>query len=118
MARVLIVEDDPDIAVLLRLLLEGEGYRVDWCACGRPALAHVQATVPQVILVDVQLPDVDGIELARQWLVDPRLDRTAIIVMSAAIEPKGAVEALGLSFIAKPFDLSSVVQTIRRAVAE
>ncbi|HVL32643.1 MAG TPA: response regulator, partial [Actinomycetota bacterium] len=63
--RILVVEDDPAISLPLRKTLEREGYQVCVCDEGRPALDFVQSWVPDVVLLDVQLPDMNGHDIAR-----------------------------------------------------
>src|SRR3954464_3848597 len=62
---VLTVEDDATIGHHLHLGLEGHGYSATWCRTGTAALIHVRETRPAIVLLDLGLPDLDGVELAR-----------------------------------------------------
>ncbi len=110
---VLVVDDDPDIQLLLRLELEAEGYIVDTAGDGVEALEAIDATPPEVVLLDVMMPRLDGWGVLEQ-LVEPK---PAVIVISGlatdrASHYRHAVELGALGFVSKPFDSGKLLELI------
>ena len=114
---VLVVEDDADISENVRLLREGEGYRVSVAANGRAALdvlTHAE-TLPSVVLLDLMMPVMNGFEFRAAQLADPRLAAVPVVLMTADnhVAEKtasiGAADALG-----KPFDIDELLRVVRR----
>jgi two-component system, OmpR family, response regulator len=103
--RVLVVDDDPEICNLLAEYLSTHGYEVALADCGEAMRAEVERAVPAVVLLDIGLPDEDGLTLAR--FLRERYD-CGIIMVSAADEVVDRVVGLEVGaddYIAKPFDL-------------
>lgn len=121
---VLIVDDNPANLKLARVLLAGEGYEVRTAADAEEALAVLARFRPRLILMDLQLPDMDGLELTRRLKADPA-GREIIIVALTASAMKGdrekALSAGCDGYVAKPIDtrtLPAVVATYLRAASE
>ncbi|HKY20949.1 MAG TPA: sigma-54 dependent transcriptional regulator [Vicinamibacterales bacterium] len=114
--RILIVEDHADSAEFLRLLLEPEGYLVQVAASGLEARAYVTASKPDIVLMDLMLPDVEGLDLLRELrTLNPD---TCIIVVSGHGSIAVAVEAMengALSFIEKPLNPSVLMAQLHKA---
>ena len=113
MSRVLIVDDEPDILLLLRIDLEAEGYDTCLAADGDTALRRIIEERPDVVLLDVMMPIVDG------WGVLRRLHEmgnpTRVVVLSAKAADHDAVKALelgALEYITKPFDPIALLLTV------
>ena len=112
---ILIVDDNPVNLKLIRVLLSGEGYDVRTAVDAEEALAALETFRPRLILMDVQLPGMDGLELTRRLKADP--DRANVVIVAlTAYAMKGdeqkALEAGCDGYIAKPVDtrrLPSVV---------
>jgi two-component system KDP operon response regulator KdpE len=114
---VLVVEDDGPIRRLLRTSLGAQGYRVLEAPNGKAGLALQTADPADVILLDLGLPDMEGVELIRRWRAAG--DRTPIIVLSSRGDERGKVEALELGaddYVTKPFGMSELVARIRTAL--
>ena len=116
MKTVLVVDDDPDIQLLLRLELSAEGYDVVTADDGLQALELVPTTSPDVILLDVMMPGLDG------WGVLERLDEPmpAVIVVSGLATDhdrhyRHAVELGALGFVSKPFDSAKLLELVETA---
>jgi DNA-binding response OmpR family regulator len=113
MTRILIVDDEPQIRVVLRAYLEREGYAVDEAATGAEAVGLVASEHPDLVLLDIGLPDVDGLEVLRQI----RLTSQVYVVMVTARADE--VDLLvGLSvgaddYVTKPFSPREVVARVR-----
>jgi len=114
--RILIVDDDDSLRESLQLLLAAESYDVVSAANGDSALRIVEETSIDVILCDLRMPGLDGIELIPQFSL--RLPGTPIVLMSAYGTADLAIEAMkrgAYDYIAKPFQPSEVLLTLRKA---
>ena len=109
---VLIVEDDPTIAALLAEVLEEEGYRVR-AASDVSALPIAVREHPSVILLDLNLPGVDGVEIGQRLRDDPRTRGIPIVLMSASehLRKRGAQVPVDKT-LAKPFELDTLLQYV------
>jgi two-component system chemotaxis response regulator CheY len=109
--HVLIVEDDPDILSSLAEVIREEGFEVETAANGYQALSRVEARMPDLILLDLMMPLMDGwrfLELARQRF--PSLS-TPVVLLSAVHALTEEARRLGVTaFLPKPFDLADVAQ--------
>ncbi len=117
MARVLVVDDETDVAEALRLYLELKGYEAHAVFSGASAIEAVQAEPPNVILLDILMPGMNGLEALRRIReIDPQI---RVIVVTAVAEEDLArhVLALGASdFITKPVDLRRLEASIQSAL--
>jgi two-component system, cell cycle response regulator DivK len=117
---VLIVDDNPANLKLARVLLEGEGYEVRTAADGQEALAAVSSFRPRLILMDLQLPGLDGLEVTRRLKSDPRT-REILVVALTAYAMKGdeekALQAGCDGYVPKPIDTRSLPAVIARILA-
>jgi len=114
-ARVLAVDDDPAILRVVRRALESAGYDVEALDSGAPLVDRAAAFHPDVILLDLVLPDADGIELASKL----RTGRASIIVLSALGDDRKKVEALDAGaddYLTKPFSVDELLARIRVAL--
>ncbi|WNB77001.1 response regulator transcription factor [Methylomonas koyamae] len=112
--HLLLVEDDPDIAGLLAANLREEGYGVDWAADGEAALAAIAGNRYDLLLLDVMLPGVDGLEICRRVRAGPVY--TPIIIVSSKSSDLHRVVGLEMGaddYISKPFALAEVVARVR-----
>ena len=113
-SRVLVVDDDPDILDALSEILEVEGYQVDRARNGREALQRLEQAAPDLVLLDLMMPVMDGWEFARSLGADAR---PPIIVLSADRNVSSKAREIGaLGWLAKPFELSELLAAVRRAV--
>lgn len=113
MTFVLAVDDDPAILRTLSINLRARGYDVETAADGRSALQIVDERMPDVILLDLGLPDIDGISVLTRLRT---FTQVPVIVVSARSEPDDKVEALDLGaddFITKPFSIEELLARIR-----
>jgi phosphate regulon transcriptional regulator PhoB len=116
MSKILIVEDDPDIRELLRFNLEKAGYTLFLAEDGEKALTLARKHSPDIILLDLMLPGVDGLEVCRTLKKDPELQRLPVIMVTAKGEEMDRVVGLELGaddYVVKPFSLREVVLRIR-----
>jgi DNA-binding response OmpR family regulator len=113
-ARVLVVDDEPIVLDVLGRYLSREGYGVDTAADGEAALAMFDGAHPDLVLLDLMLPKIDGVEVFRR--VRARGDGTAVIMLTARGEEMDRVSGLELGaddYITKPFSPREVVARVR-----
>ena len=117
MATVLVVDDEGEIRASLRGVLSDEGLRVLEAEDGRQALDLVRSERPELVLLDVWMPEVDGIELLRSLQDEP--DRPQVIMISGHGNIETAVQATKLGafdFIEKPFSIDALLRVVNRAL--
>lgn len=81
--RVLVVEDEDNIAIALDYLITREGYAYDRLANGGDAMTYIRRTHPDLVLLDVMLPEVSGYEICQEMRLDPTLSDVKILIMTA-----------------------------------
>lgn len=117
---VLVVEDEDNIAAALEFLLTREGYAHDRVALGSEALPRIRATQPDLVLLDVMLPEVSGYDICAGIRGDPALAAVKVLMMTArgsAQERKRGIELGADGFISKPFELKDLRAEVRRLLA-
>jgi DNA-binding response OmpR family regulator len=115
--RVLVVEDEDNIAIALDYLITREGYAYDRLANGGEAMAYIRRTHPDLVLLDVMLPEVSGYEICQEMRLDPTLSDVKILIMTArgsAIERRKGLALGADGFISKPFELKDLRDQVRR----
>ena len=117
----LVVDDEEDIRELVRYNLSKSGFNVVTAATGEEALQIAQQTKPMLVVLDIMLPGIDGLEVCRRLKGDKNLSQTPIVMISALGEEKDVVAGLELGaddYVAKPFSpgvlLARVKSVIRR----
>ena len=116
--RILVVDDEADIRGLLKEILSEEGYDVDIAADGGQARAARARQSPDLVLLDIWMPDVDGITLLREWSASAA-DGCPVVMMSGHGTVETAVEATRLGafdFVEKPLSLAKLLRTVERAL--
>jgi two-component system KDP operon response regulator KdpE len=116
--RILIVDDEPQIRTLLKATLGRAGYTVIEAASAREALSSKSIDKPDLVLLDLGLPDRDGLELVEQLRGDPR---SALIVVSARDQTEQKVAALDLGaddYVTKPFDTEELLARVRASLRQ
>jgi len=118
---ILLVEDDPTFASYLNKRLSLAGYRVEWAPDGLRALAHLRRERPDLMLMDLAIPAIDGLSLLQTLRDEDLLGDTPVIVLTGRYSASDVEQATALGvadYIAKPFDeaafLASVAANIRR----
>ena len=115
-SRVLVVEDDPDIAELVARYLEKAGYTTARVSSGRDALDAVRAKAPDLIVLDVMLPHVDGLEVCRLLRANDHTASIPIIMLTARAEESERIVGLEMGaddYLAKPFSPNELVARVR-----
>lgn len=115
-ARLVLVEDDPDLAETLSLALEREGYRVARFADGRAGLEGILESPPDLVILDLNLPDIDGLSVCRELRDTDSVRDLPIIMLTARVGESDRVLGLDLGaddYITKPFSLRELKSRIR-----
>jgi twitching motility two-component system response regulator PilH len=118
--RVLVVDDDRDLCDLLSDFLSEEGYDVTRAYAGQDAIDSARASTPDVVLLDLLLPDVSGIAVGRALRDAPSTRDVPIVVISGdrGALARGTLELRADSFLEKPFSLAAVQAALRGALGE
>ncbi|OPY56155.1 MAG: KDP operon transcriptional regulatory protein KdpE [Pelotomaculum sp. PtaU1.Bin035] len=115
-ARILIIDDEKQIRRLLKVTLDGHGYEVEEAASGQDGLDQAAARKPDLIVLDLGLPDMDGLEVIkrlREW------SRTPVIILSVREQEKDKIAALDAGaddYVTKPFSMGELLARIRAAL--
>ena len=121
---ILVVDDEPDIRELVRFNLAQEGFEVQTAASGREGLERVRHDSPDLLILDLMLPDVAGTEVCRQIRRDPELSELPIIMLTAKSEEVDRIVGLELGaddYVTKPFsprELALRVRSVLRRLKE
>ncbi|MCX5644721.1 MAG: response regulator transcription factor [Phycisphaerae bacterium] len=115
--KVLVVDDEADIRELVRLNLTREGYEVLDCESGEQALSLSRAKGPDLVVLDLMLPGIDGLEVCRRLKADPKTAQVPIVILTAKGEETDVVTGLEVGaddYVAKPFSGKVLVARVRR----
>ena len=116
--QILVVDDEPDIRQLVQEILQDEGYSVQVAADGESARIAFAQLKPDLVLLDIWMPDVDGITLLKEWSASGDLE-SQVVIMSGHGTLETAVEATRLGafdFIQKPLSLAKLLATVKKAL--
>ena len=117
-AQILVVDDEPDIRQLVQEILEDEGYSVQVAKDGESARLAYAHQKPDLVLLDIWMPDIDGISLLKEWSTSGALE-SQVVIMSGHGTLETAVEATRLGafdFVQKPLSLAKLLATVRKAL--
>jgi CheY-like chemotaxis protein len=115
--QVLIADDEPHVLELVRITLEDERVQVTEAQDGETALALAHALRPDVILLDVEMPGLDGLEVCRRLRMDPAFTDTAIVMLTAAAQRQDVERGLAAGadeYLTKPFSPIRLLSLLER----
>lgn len=118
--RVLIAEDEANIVESLSFILGREGYEVSTVADGEAALARLRVDLPDLMILDVMMPRLNGFEVLKAVKGDPRLQRLPVIVLTAKtqVQDRELAGAIGAdAYMTKPYSNRDIVEQVRRLTA-
>ncbi len=117
---ILVVDDDPDILEALSEILEAEGFEIRRARNGKEALERLEPDPPQLILLDLMMPVMDGWEFAQRMKQKPAaISSIPLIVLSADRNVGNKATDIGaVGYLAKPFELNDLLEMVRRALKE
>jgi DNA-binding response OmpR family regulator len=119
--KILVVDDEADILHFLELVLAERGYEVVAAASGQQALAEARTHMPDLVLLDIMMPQMDGWEVLRLLRVDPRTARIPVAMVSARTDAKDRVQGLqegAVDYICKPFSLDELLAKVEGIFAQ
>jgi two-component system, OmpR family, alkaline phosphatase synthesis response regulator PhoP len=117
--RVVIVEDEPHIVLSLEFLLERAGYETATATDGAQGLALVRRLRPDVVLLDVMMPELNGYDVCRAIKADPALAGIPVIMLSAKgqeVEVLRGLELGAAAYVTKPFGNTEILDAVRRVL--
>jgi DNA-binding response OmpR family regulator len=115
--RIVLAEDEPQIAKLVEFKLKKEGYQVTWKENGEEALKAIKEEKPDLILLDVMMPVMDGYEVLRQVKEDEGLKDIPVIMLTARAQERDVVKGIGSGaedYITKPFHPAELLVRVKR----
>jgi DNA-binding response OmpR family regulator len=118
--RVLIVDDEPNIVLSLEFLMQREGYQVATAADGEAALEALAAQAPDLVILDVMLPKMNGFDVCRHIRADPRWKGVRILMLTARGRETEVAKGLGLGadlYVTKPFSTKELVAQVKGLLA-
>jgi two-component system phosphate regulon response regulator PhoB len=115
-AKILLIEDDPAIAEIVAYNLRQADYDVQICHDGRLGLEQARRELPDLIVLDVMLPSLDGLEVCRQLRADPRTKHVLVLILSAKSEESDQVVGFAVNaddYVTKPFSVKVLMERVR-----
>ncbi len=120
--RILSIEDDPHMSGLLQLIFERQGYRVVSVKSGEFGLEMLKSLQPDVLLLDLMLPDIDGWDIYRQMKADEELSQIPVVIVSARNREQDAEQGYTVvgndRFVQKPFEVSALIDTVKEVLGQ
>jgi DNA-binding response OmpR family regulator len=119
--KILVVDDEDDILHFLDLVLSEKGYRVATATSGHEALTRAQLDPPDLVLLDIMMPQMDGWEVLKLLRVDEATAQVPVAMLSARTEARDRVQGLqegAVDYICKPFSLSELLGKIEAIFAQ
>jgi DNA-binding response OmpR family regulator len=112
--KVLIVEDEPDLATILKYIMEGEGWSADVEYNGESALSYIENSRPDIVILDIMLPKINGFEVCNQIR---RFTTIPVLILSARIQPEDIIKGLEIGaddYMTKPFNHRELVLRVKK----
>ncbi len=120
--RVVVVEDDPEMINLVKLILKKEGFEVVGAMGGRDGLEVIEKNNPDLVLLDLMMPDIDGWEVYQAMKASDRLKTIPVIIITAKAQSIDKVLGLHIAkvddYITKPFSPGELVASVRRVLSD
>jgi len=116
---VLIIEDEPDAADLFAEMMRVSGFRVLKTTRSAPALGMMAAEKPDVVILDIMMPETSGLDLLREMRITPELENIPVVVVSAMSMPvdiKSGMEAGAFTYLAKPVGFLELKEAVEQAM--
>lgn len=119
--KIILAEDEPQIARLIEFKLKKEGYEVTWKENGEEALKAIRADKPDLILLDVMMPVMDGYEVLRRLKEDENLKSIPVVMLTARAQEKDVVKGIDMGaedYITKPFHPAELLARVKRILGK
>lgn len=117
--RILIVEDDPSVRTLLNKSLSARGYQISMVKDGLEALTALETDRPDLMIVDIMMPRVDGMTFVEAIKKNPDTKRIPVIFLTAKNDPRSMIEGINVGakfYITKPFQLDELISKVEKAI--
>jgi DNA-binding response OmpR family regulator len=114
--RILVVDDEPDVVSLLTLMLKSHGYEVIAATDGQSGLEKARSEIPDLILLDIMLPRLDGYKVARMLKYDEKFRHIPIIMLTAKVQEKDREVGMEMGadeYMTKPFDTGVLLAKVK-----
>ncbi len=121
MSRIFVVDDEPDVVELLQTVLQLEGFEVEVATDGRTALARLLGNPPDLLILDLMMPDLDGMELLKLLRLDPKGTRIPVLVLSARTGQHDQIASLQLganAYVCKPFSNKELLAQVHQLLGD
>jgi len=119
--KILLIDDEPELVAAVEIRLKANGYNVDFAYDGQAGMDKIKESKPDLILLDIVMPKLDGYEVCKKLKADPEAKDIPVIIFSAS-QRKGFEEkyrALGVeNFIFKPFESRELLEMIKKVIAK
>ena len=118
--RILIVDDEPNIVVPLEFLMKREGFDTAVAGDGEEALSAVAQGAPDLVILDIMLPKLNGFEVCQRIRSDPRWNGVKVLILSAKGRDAEVAKGLGIgadAYVTKPFSTKDLVAQIKQMLA-
>lgn len=115
--KILVVDDEIHIRTLLKITLEMVGYEVDIAADGQEALERIEAQIPDLILLDIKMPNLNGWQVCERVKTDEKTKHVPIIMVTAFGQKEARQRSFDLGadeFIPKPFETQALLETVKK----
>lgn len=119
MAAILVVDDEPDLVEIVRFRLERDGHTVISAADGTTGLMSAFTHNPDLVILDVMMPGIDGFEVLRRMKNDPRTAHTPVIMLTAKADFSSVAKGWNMdvdNYVTKPFDVDELAETVRNVL--
>jgi CheY-like chemotaxis protein len=114
--RVVVIDDEAPVAEMTAFALSSQGFAVQFAGSGPAGLKLVRDTLPDAVVCDVRMPDLDGEQLVDELRADPRTREIPVLFLSGQCHPSEVTR--GDAFMEKPFQLKELAATVSRLIAE
>ena len=116
---ILVVEDNDDLSLLFKLVLESAGYKVSTVNNGNDAMKYVSSNQPQLILMDIMMPEINGLQVAQNIKRQRQNESLPILLVSAVdrLKDEQLVDSKADGILYKPFDLDELIANVERLTA-
>ena len=115
-SKILVVDDEKDVAEVVEMLLSSEGYEVEIASDGLKAMESIEKGIPDLVILDIMMPELNGIEVCEKMRAMSDMDETPIVMFSAklsALVKKESFDAGADGFITKPFNARGFISGIK-----
>src|SRR5688500_17775123 len=116
MGYILVVDDDESVLISIQEILEDEGYTVDGASSGQQALEKISRRKPDLVILDIVMPEMSGLQVCRAIRADPFMARLPILFLTARARPSDIAEGLDAGaddYLVKPFEVVELPARVR-----